>query len=271
MNLSITEIDLYRLAACEYARVGGMAALPYFGNVTAMQKADDTPVTQADHAAQAAILGAIAARSPQHAVICEEKIAQPDLHADKCDAEFCWVIDPVDGTRNFAKGIPMYACSVALMHDGRPLAGAIYDASTTRIYSAGRGVGMFCDNVRLQSHLYDEAADVTVLISSFRQRKSPPAIRDWMDEYLFRNQGSLALHLAWVAAGLADAAYAAESKLWDIAAGALLIEEAGRTITTETGASLWPIDVSHYKDENLTLLAAADGLHGKLLRSLRVM
>jgi len=120
---------------------------------------------------------------------------------------------------------------------------------------------MYCDNVRLQSHLYNEAADVTVLISSFRQRKSPPAIRDWMDEYLFRNQGSLALHLAWVAAGLADAAYAAESKLWDIAAGALLIEEAGRTITTETGASLWPIDVSHYKDENLTLLAAADGLH----------
>jgi len=270
MSIPTADIDTYRSAACEYARLGGLAAQPFFGNVTPMQKADDTPVTQADHAAQAAILEAIAARYPQHAVICEEKIVQPERHADAREANFCWVIDPVDGTRNFAKGIPMYACSVALMHDGCPIAGAIYDASTTRVYSAGCDAGMYCDNVRWQSHLYDETADATVLISSFRQRRSPPAVREWMDTYLFRNQGSLALHLAWVAAGLADAAYAAESKLWDIAGGALMIEEAGRRITTETGSALWPVDIASYQNENLTLLAAVEPLHGKLLESLGV-
>ena len=262
-------MEAWRIVATDFAQLGGSAARPFFGNAKSSQKSDNTPVTQADHAAQAAILAAIASRYPDHAVICEERIAQPEQHAPVAAAEYCWVIDPVDGTRNFAKGIPIYACSVALMHKGYPIAGSIFDASTSRVYSAARGHGAYCDNVRLQSHSFAEAGDVTILISSFRQRKTPFAIRQWMDEFLFRNQGSLALHLAWVAAGLADAAYAAESKLWDIAAGALMIDEAGRRITTESGADLWPIDLARYESNNITLLAATDSLHARLLDDLQ--
>lgn len=254
--------------AVELVQMGGRAAQSLLGSVAVDRKADDTPVTEADHRVQAVILDVIAARHPSHAILVEETVERPSAHAVVADAEYCWIVDPIDGTRNFARGSHMYATSVAVLHQGVPLVGAVYDASTGRTYAASRGHGANCDGKPLKVNRRDAAADSVVLISSFRRQEMPPQVTAWMSRYLFRNLGSLCLHLAWVAAGYADAAFSPECKLWDIAAGAVLIEEAGGLMTGPDGAPLWPMDLTGYRGEDIPMLAGAPQMHGELLRSL---
>jgi len=154
------------------------------------------------------------------------------------------------------------------MHHGEPVAGAIHDATTNTTYSAAKGAGAHRNDIPLVLVDRPIHSDTTILISSFRRRPIPDAVRGWMDRYLFRNQGSLCLHLAWVAAGLADAAYAIECKLWDIAAGALIIEEAGGIITTPSGRPCWPADLTGYQEGNLPILAGSPTLHAELIATL---
>jgi len=267
MSVLLNPSDL-RQTACALARLGCQTAGQSFGRAVVSRKADDTPVTQADHAAQAAILDVLAERFPDHAVLVEEELVDPQRHADRASAEYCWVIDPVDGTRNFARGVGVYATSVAVMQGEEPLACAVFDATTQRVYSAARGQGAFLEDQPLVLHDRPVDSDTVVMISSFRSRPIPDAVRAWMDSYLFRNQGSLCLHVAWVAAGLADAAYALECKLWDIAAVALIVQEAGGVISNHEGGSLWPIHPSAYHDEDIPILAGTPTMHARLLASL---
>ncbi len=254
--------------AAELARLGARTAESYFGKSTVSTKADDTPVTDADHAVQAAMLEHLADRFPSHAVLVEEELVGGDRHATPAKADYCWVIDPIDGTRNYARGIRIFSISVAVMHEGHPVAGAILDVSSGRTYAAMRNGGAHCDGRLLARPKSIEKADALLLISSFRRRAIPAPVRRWMDRYVFRNFGSLSLHLAFVAAGMADAAYALECKLWDIAAGALLIEESGGRISDHAGRELWPVDVSTYHSADMPVLAAAPNLHALLLPEL---
>ena len=180
-----------RRIACTLARLGHDTARRFFGEAVTSRKADDTPVTQADLAAQAAILDVLAARFPAHAVLAEEELVHPQRHAAIGSADLCWVIDPLDGTRNFSRGVGVYATSVAVMDGSGPVAGAVFDATTGRVYSAARGEGAFLDErpLVLQDRAVD--SDSVVMLSSFRRRAIPAAVRAWMDEYLYRNQGSL--------------------------------------------------------------------------------
>lgn len=262
------ELIELRSTARTLARLGGQTARRFFGRVVASRKPDDTPVTDADHAAQQAILDVLARRHPTHAILVEETVPRPERHAVIEDAEYCWVIDPLDGTRNFARGIAVYATSVAVLHRGAPVAGAVYDATTGRTYSAAHGQGAFVEDERLDLRSQPLNSDTTVMISSFRRRAIPAAVRRWMDAYLFRNLGSLCLHLVWVAAGSAEAAYALECKLWDLAAAALIIEEAGGLATDHAGQPLWPIDPAAYDRADMPILAGSSFMHARLLSSL---
>jgi myo-inositol-1(or 4)-monophosphatase len=232
------------------------------------RKEDNTPVTQADHAAQEAVLAALGERFPSHAVLVEEDLARPERHAAVTTAEYCWVIDPIDGTRNFGRGASVYATSVAVLHEGRPVAGAIHDATRDEVFSAGLDEGAFREDERV--FLLDRPIDYSTIItiSSFRHHPIPRVVRGWMDQYLFRNLGSLCLHLVWVAGGAADAAYSLECKLWDIAAGSLLIQEAGGLVTNHQGRNLWPKDLPAYRGEDIPILAGTPRMHGQLLDSL---
>lgn len=250
------------------ARLGHDTARQFFGKAVVSRKADDTPVTQADHAAQGAILDVLAVQFPSHAVLAEEELVQPERHAAIGSAALCWVIDPLDGTRNFSRGVGVYATSVAVADGSGPLAGAVFDATTGFVYSAARGQGAFVDEQPLVLQDRPVDSDSVVMLSSFRRRAIPAAVRAWMDDYLYRNQGSLCLHLAWVAAGLADAAYALECKLWDIAAAALIIQEAGGVATDHAGRSLWPIVLEGYRDEDIPILVGTPTMHARLLESL---
>jgi myo-inositol-1(or 4)-monophosphatase len=258
-----------RLAACEFARVGAAVAEAMFGTVETSRKADDTPVTEADHAAQEAILREVGRRYPGHGIIVEELVARPEWHAGLDAAEYCWVIDPIDGTRNYGRGVRMYGTTVAVLRSGVPVAGAVYDANLKVMYSASEGEGAFRDEspLRLRERVID--GDTTIAISSFRRRTMPVAVRGWMERYLFRNQGAVSLHLAGVAAGLIDGAISVDCKLWDIAAAALLIEKAGGRISGLQGEPLWPIEVAAYAGGDLPVVAGHPLLHAELIRNLR--
>jgi myo-inositol-1(or 4)-monophosphatase len=262
------DVDQLRRTAADLARAGAEAARPLFGAVRATQKTDHTPVTQADHAAQAAILGELARRHPAHAILVEEEVARPERHAALAGAEYCWLVDPIDGTRNFARGVRMYGICVAVLRAGRPVAAATHDAALGVVYSAAAGGGAWRGESPMRLPDRPPDTDTTVGISSFRRQAMPVAVRGWMDRYLFRNLGAVGLHLAWVSAGLMDAAYSAESKLWDIAAGALLVEEAGGRVTDGRGRGLWPIDPAGYRGEDVPILAAGPAMHARLLESL---
>lgn len=261
--------DDLRQTAVELARLGGEMAASWFGRVTSTRKADGTPVTEADHAVQEAILAVVGERHPDHAILVEEAVPRPERHRAAADADYCWVVDPIDGTRNYARGMDVYAVSVAVLRAGEPVAGAVFDATGNAVYSAVRGGGAFFEDKPLRSVDRPIGRDTTVALSSFRHRPMPQAVRPWLDAYLFRNLGSLCLHLVRVASGIMDAAYARECKLWDIAAGSLLITEAGGRITSGDGSALWPIDVAHYDGEDLPMLAGTPTMHARLLQSLQ--
>jgi myo-inositol-1(or 4)-monophosphatase len=265
------ESDLGELqsVARDLAIIGGRTALELVGKVDVSRKADNTPVTQADLAVQDAILAVLAKRYPSHAILVEENVPRPERHAAVAASDYCWVVDPIDGTRNFARGANLYATSVAVLHLGRPVAGAIHDAASREVYSASLGGGAFRDDRRMT--LLDRPIDynTTLALSSLRRRTVLPAVHEWMKTYLYRNLGSLCLHLAWVAMGFVDAAYAHECKLWDIAAGALLIREAGGVITSPTGQPIWPMDLSGYHGGDIPMLAGTPRMHAELLRTFR--
>jgi fructose-1,6-bisphosphatase/inositol monophosphatase family enzyme len=96
----------------------------------------------------------------------------------------------------------------------------------------------------------------------------PAAVKGWMEKFLFRNQGAVSLHLAAVAAGMIDGAVSVDCKLWDIAAAALLIEEAGGVITDLNGKSIWPVDVESYDNRDMPVVAGHRALHEFLITNL---
>ncbi|RIK66567.1 MAG: hypothetical protein DCC65_09450 [Planctomycetota bacterium] len=254
--------------ACELARLGGRTAGRLFGKVSVHRKADNSPVTDADHITQDAILRALSERYPDHAILVEETVADPGRHADSGASDFCWVVDPIDGTRNYARGVRVYATSVAVLHRGRTIAGAICDATNDAVYSASRGCGAFRDHDLIRIAEPPVARELTIAVGSFRRRPMPVAVKEWMGQYHVRNMGSTSLHLAWIAAGFVDAAYSIDCKLWDVAAAALIVEEAGGCVTTEAGGPLWPCGAPALRGEDLQILAGAKGIHQVLLKSL---
>ncbi len=264
------QLDELRETAIVLAQLGGQTAARYFGKVTASRKADDSPVTEADHAAQEVILSALGHRYPAHSILVEEHVARPDRHAALAGSDYCWIVDPIDGTRNFSRGVKIYATSIAVMQGGHPIAGAIYDATADVVYSAVRGGGAFRGDDRIVLGDRPIDRDTTIAVGSFRRREVPPAVRGWLDHFLLRNFGSTSLHLAWVAAGLVDAAFSGECKLWDIAAAAPFINEAGGLATDPIGRELWPIDVVTYGGEDLPVLAGTRTMHTRLVSTLRV-
>lgn len=254
--------------ACNLAQEGVTIARQWASRISVRRKADRSPVTEADHAVQEALIEKIAAQYPDHAIVAEEELKNERVLPKVNDTQFCWVIDPIDGTRNYVRGLPIYATSAAVMHRGTPVAGAICDASTDALYTAALHDGAMRNAKRLEIEPTSNDGDPTVLISSFHAAPIPPVIRKWMNDYHFRNYGSLALHLAWVAAGFADAAYSVEGHVWDIAAGALVVMEARGIVTSNDGTPVWPIDLGVCGRTKTPILAGSPPIQAKLLQSL---
>lgn len=198
-------------------------------------------VTEVDGACETAIREVLSRHTPDVPVLGEEQGGTRGPGAR-------WVVDPLDGTTNFVHGFPFYAVSVALVVDGISEVGVVVDAVRGREYTARRGHGAFRDGSRLRVSATPELGRA-LLASGFpyaRQSSVTEYLRYW-DAFLratqgVRRGGAAALDLALVAEGALDGFWEFHLSLWDVAAGTLLVEEAGGTVTAIAGGPLDPAD-----------------------------
>lgn len=195
-------------------------------------------VTEADLASEKHVKELIAARYPTHKILAEESGIS---HHE--DADYCWIIDPLDGTTNFAHGFPCYSVSIGLEHKGEVIAGVIYDPSREELFVAERGAGAMLNGEKIR---VSQIADLekALLVTGF-----PYDVRERLSFYMpaweaflckaqgVRRLGSAAIDLAYVACGRLDGFWEWGLNPWDCAAGWLLIEEAGGKLTKTDGSA----------------------------------
>jgi len=203
------------------------------------EKRQNDFVTEVDRAAEQAIIEVLKTAYPDHGILAEES-ADDASYAGK---ENVWIIDPLDGTTNFIHGFPQYAVSIALQQRGQITQAVVYDPTRNDLFTASKGAGAFLNERRIRVSRRDRLAD-SLIGTGF-----PYSNLQDLDEYLkmfrlmtektagLRRPGAAALDLAYVAAGRLDGFFEKNLKPWDIAAGSLLVTEAGGIMGDFTGES----------------------------------
>jgi myo-inositol-1(or 4)-monophosphatase len=196
-------------------------------------------VSEVDLAAEQAIISTLRDAYPRHAFHAEES------GQSAAESEHVWIIDPLDGTTNFLHGFPQYCVSIALKHKGVLQQAVIYDPNRNELFTATRGAGAFLNDRRIRVSANDRFEDALIGTGfPFREFAN-------FDEYLrmfaavarqtagIRRPGAAALDLAWVAAGRIDGFWEMGLSPWDMAAGALLVREAGGLVGDFAGEEGW--------------------------------
>ncbi len=251
--------------ACELATDAGKIILDHWGDTTSRRKPDRSPVTQADLKAEEHITTSLAKRFCDHDILAEESAADGKLGGGR----FCWVVDPLDGTRNFTRGFPCVATSIALVEDGTPVVGVIREHIAGHTYWATASQGAYADGTPVHVAKRSLNRDFFVGVPSVKHDESPRTIEGFLEKVNVRNVGSTAVHLALVACGAIDAAYAMRCYSWDIAAGYLLIAEAGGVCTTNTGGPCLPLPPTGNPTRPTPMLASGPHAHAALLDVIR--
>lgn len=224
------------LKLCEQAaRAGGQALASWVGRFEVHKKGPADLVTEADWASQEAIRKIVLAACPDHHFVAEENDTEP-----RFDAEFCWVVDPLDGTTNYVHQVPHYAVSVALAHQGKVIAGVVFDPRSDECFAAERGRGATLNGEPIRTSGTTQLSEALVAASfassvGFPSEEVDQFVATLMRCQAVRRTGSAALNLCYVACGRFDAFWALSTKAWDVAAGNLLVEEAGGTVTQLDG------------------------------------
>jgi myo-inositol-1(or 4)-monophosphatase len=257
--------------AVAFARAGGDVLMRGFGRgVAAAQKSDlSNVVTEADLASERCIVQTIRERHPTHSIIAEE------TGCDLRDSDFTWVVDPLDGTSNFAAGIPWFGVLIALLRAGEPVVGALHLPVTGDLYCAERGGGAHCNGHRISVTTEPQLSNVLWAWGMDAAASDTAALQDsaLLARVLQRVRNVRATN------SLVDAAYVADGRLggmvnrstrvWDIAAPSLIVQEAGGRYTDVAGAAL-RFNLSAAAGERVyQVLAAAPPLHRQMLEVLR--
>jgi len=249
------------LAVCEAAaRAGGHELLAFRGHFQSREKGRSDLVTDADEASQDAIRRVIMAKFPAHRFVGEERsMNKPPAGSN----DLTWVVDPLDGTTNYVHGYPHYAVSVALVRGNELAVGVVYDPVTDQCFSAATGRGASCNGVPIRTSEVAAVPGALVAVSlPAHVHRDSRDLLDFIEASQFcqavRRSGSAALNFAYVANGALDAFWAAHIHPWDVAAGVLLVREAGGVVTARDGGEfdLW--------EPNFLAAANAD-LHAGLL------
>jgi myo-inositol-1(or 4)-monophosphatase len=215
-------------------------------------------VTEADHAAEKAIIEVIQADYPEHFILSEET---GEL---KTDSEYKWIIDPIDGTVNFANGIPLCCVSIGIEKEGQMVMGAVYNPFMNEMFFAQKGFGASLNDKKISvsnkteviksclvtgfPYTYLDAPNGPIQVFEKLVRKGIPV----------RRLGSAAIDLCWVAAGRFDGFYEHNLQAWDSAAGFLMVEEAGGKVTDFKG--------DHYSPYQPHIIATNGKIHDELLK-----
>lgn len=234
--------------AKEAARLGGKILMQSLKSQERMQidrKQRFDFVTQVDHRSEAAILNLIKERHPDHSILAEESGGQKETK------DYLWLIDPLDGTKNYIHGFPIFAVSVGLMHEEELLAGAVLDPVRNELFYAEKGKGAFLNESPIHVSKTNDFSQC-LLATGF-----PFRAKHLTDPYFeaftalfhkvsdFRRAGAAALDLAYLACGRLDGFWEITLNPWDVAAGIILIEEAGGQVS-----DLWGGD-THLETGNI--------------------
>ncbi len=220
------------------ARAAGQILQDWAGRFTVSEKGPADLVTEADVASQKAIHGILHERFPEHGFLGEE-----GLLTKAGEAGYRWVIDPLDGTSNYVHRFPYYAVSIGLECRGELLVGVIFDPTRGEMFSARRGGGAMLDGRPIHVSRFDRL-DQAMVIASFPPGVTADSlpIRRFLKvlphAQTIHRTGSAALNLANIAAGRLEAFWSTSLKPWDVAAGALLVSEAGGRVTAIDGKPL---------------------------------
>ena len=228
---------LYLTTAIEAVVLAGDLQMARVGHDVAVNKKSAIDlVTDVDLAVERRFRALIAERFPDHQILAEELGGAAAVPAGPC-----WVFDPIDGTTNFAHGLPIFCASLALEIDGVPEVAAVYDPNRRELFTAERGGGAFLNGRPLRVSKATRLVDA-MLVTGF-----PYDVHARVDEIVglfgafvaqaraVRRLGSAAVDLCWVAAGRMDGFWESDLKPWDIAGGALIVAEAGGRVTSTDG------------------------------------
>lgn len=206
-------------------------------SVRVSEKQSNDFATEVDQAAEKAIIETLLTAYPQHGILAEESGQQ---HGN-ADSDFVWIIDPLDGTTNFIHGFPVYCVSIALSVRGKIEQAVVYDPSRNDLFTATRGRGAFMNDRRIRVSKRIRMADCLLTTGfPFREGQNYEQFMQLFIEMMrctagLRRPGSAALDLAYVAAGFSDGFFETGLQPWDVAAGSLLVQEAGGLIGNFTG------------------------------------
>jgi myo-inositol-1(or 4)-monophosphatase len=228
-------VDYAAVAAEAVLKAGAIQRERYGQPIQIEHKGPIDLVTEVDKQCEQAILELLRARAPGHDVVTEE------TQLARSGSRHCWYVDPLDGTTNYAHGYPCFCCSVALAVDGAVVAGAVYEPLRDELYTAERGAGSHLNGRRLRVSKTADLANA-LLITGF-----PYDLHQNVDHRLrlfhrlipharaIRRDGAAALDLSLLAAGRLDGFFEERLQPWDVAAGGLMVEEAGGRVSRFDG------------------------------------
>jgi myo-inositol-1(or 4)-monophosphatase len=248
--------------AVEAARTaGGILKENIHGAREITYKGDINLVTEMDTRSERAVVGILRASFPGHGIIAEEETRITNASG------YTWIIDPLDGTTNYAHGYPCFSVSIALEHEGDVIIGVVYDPMRDELFTAQKGQGAYLNGKRIKVSTVDELIKSLLATGFPYDRKvSEKNNMNYFHDLLMASQevrrdGSAALDLCSVAAGRFDGFWELKLKPWDVAAGSLIVREAGGRVTDLADNTF---DI--FGDE---VLASNGIIHGQMVEKLR--
>ena len=252
----------HRLAAEQAAREAGLILLDLHGKVVAREKRPGDLVTEADSASQRRIAEVLSNAFPSSTLLAEEDGVKPEP-----ENPWRWIVDPLDGTTNYAHSFPYWCVSIALEHAGKLVVGVIHNPITGQMFGATSGCGAELDGRPLKVSTVGELSR-SLIATGFPtpfdtevERTMAHLRRMSTGTHSVRRTGSAALNLAYIASGVFEVFYASKINPWDVAAGVVLIREAGGQVTTISGSTY-----AMYEDE---ILATNGLVHDETVLALR--
>ncbi|MBE9075784.1 inositol monophosphatase [Romeria aff. gracilis LEGE 07310] len=263
MSYSSDHLQRFLAIATEAAQAGGAVLQRYWGQLSDIQQKGRPGdlVTEADKAAEVEVLGVLRRHLPDHAILAEES-----GRLGTNDNPLVWAVDPLDGTTNYTHQYPFCAVSVGLLIEGVPAVGAIFDPVRGDLFRAARGLGATCNRQPIRVSETDSLAD-SLLVTGFAYDRRETADNNYAEFCQLthltrgvRRGGSAAIDLAYVACGRLDGYWERGLSPWDVAAGVILVQEAGGQVTA--------YDQSPFDIESGRILASNGPIHSQLSHEL---